>query len=230
MIEPSPPPDLKKTAMARTKGPNLKAQPKLATVIAIDPGETTGWSMWSVYPEALSDPAEKILGNIHTWTHGQVDCIEQFEVLSQQDDRNPNGTEMVAVVNEAEALGVAELVGLLRAWEGAAVVIEHFILRQKRMDAALLSPVRITAALSQWLWQQKRGYYLQQPSYAKTTVTDERLKAWGIYHRAGGLVHARDADRHAITFLRRCKADEAFRAKAFPHLYKAPTKKKAVAK
>ena len=226
MIEPDPPPDLAESKMSRAKLPNPKNLPQFATVIALDPGETTGWSLWNIYPEALDDPKEKILNNIHTWTHGQVDCIEQFEAISSDPpEMLINGADPIVQVKEAEAIGVAELVGLLRSWEGAAVVIESFILMQQRMDDALLSPVRITAALSQWLWQQRRTYYLQQPSYAKTTVTDARLKEWGIYQRSGGMKHARDADRHAITFLRRCKADPMFRARAFPHLYELPKKK-----
>ncbi len=191
---------------------------KLAQVIAIDPGETTGWSVWSVYPEALSEPGEKILDNIQMWTHGQVDCINRTEGIEAME----NGAPGIEFIKEGEAIGVAELVGLLRSWEGAAVVIEGFILRRSTMDDALLSPVRITAALSQWLWQQKRSWFRQQPAFAKTTVTDERLRRWGLYQKAGSQVHARDADRHAITFLRTCrdpKKGPLLRARAFPHLY-----------
>lgn len=205
-------PDLSKGADARVKRRRLNHLPKMATVIAIDPGETTGWAMWNVFPEALCDPKEKILNCVQMWTHGQVECVERFD----SDEFEDQG---VAFVTESEAIGVAELVGLLRSWEGATVVIESFILRQQRKDSALLSPVRITAAISQWLWQQRRTYFVQQPSLAKTTITDARLKDWGLYHRAGGHVHARDADRHALTFLRRCKADAQFRHKAFPHLF-----------
>lgn len=206
-------PDLKLDGLEyRARKKPLKSYQKMATVIALDPGETTGWAMWNVFPEALCDPKENIFDCVQLWTHGQVECVERFE----HDEFEDMG---VAFVNESEAIGVAELVGLLRSWDGATVVIESFILRQQRKDSALLSPVRITAALSQWLWQQRRSYFVQQPSLAKTTATDERLKAWGAYHRSGGLNHARDADRHAITFLRRCKADPKLRHKAFPHLF-----------
>lgn len=191
---------------------DISKYPEMATVIAIDPGETTGWAMWNVYPEALCDPNEKILSNIHLWTHGQVECVERFD----NDEFEDKG---VAFVNESEAIGVAELVSLLRNWDSATVVIESFILRQQRKDSSLLSPVRISAALSQWLWQQRRSYFIQQPSLAKTTATDDRLKKWGLYHRSGGMIHARDADRHAITFLRRCSVDPNLRHMAFPHLY-----------
>lgn len=206
------PPDLSDGAKARVKRRKISHLPKMATVIAIDPGETTGWAMWNVFPEALCDPKEKILDCVQLWTHGQVECVERFD-SSEFEDKG------VAFVSESEAIGVAEIVGLLRSWEGSAVVIESFILRQQRKDSSLLSPVRITAAISQWLWQQRRSYFIQQPSLAKTTATDDRLKQWGIYQRSGSLIHARDADRHAITFLRRCKSDPKLRHEAFPHLF-----------
>ncbi|UJQ86153.1 RuvC-like resolvase [Gordonia phage Zany] len=215
-MKPSPAPDLSEGRLERAKKPNPKSLPKFVTVIAIDPGETTGWALWNLYPEVLVYDDEKISDNIQMWTHGQVECVSRFE----DDDFEDLG---IAFVNESEAIGVAELVGLLRSWDGAAVVIESFILRQQRKDASLLSPVRITAALSQWLWQQRRLYFVQQPSMAKTTVTDARLKTWGFYERSGGMQHARDADRHAITFLRRCKGSNPaackLRHKAWPHIF-----------
>lgn len=213
----SDPPKLEAKRVGQVEAKKRQSRSSMATVIALDPGETTGWTMWNVFPEALCDPEVKILDSVHLWTHGQVECVERFE-SDQFEDKG------IAFVNESEAIGVAELVGLLRSWEGAAVVIESFILRQQRKDASLLSPVRVTAALSQWLWQQRRSYFVQQPSLAKTTATDDRMKMWGLYHRSGAQKHARDADRHAITFLRRCKADPKLRHLAYPHLFDAEGK------
>jgi hypothetical protein len=40
-----------------------------------------------------------------------------------------------------------------------------------------------------------------------------------VYDPTGGLIHARDADRHALLFLRKAKAKSQFRAQAWPHLF-----------
>lgn len=211
MIPYSDPPDFSEWRKKRAVKPSWKKLPKVATVVALDPGGTTGWSVMTVHPESLSDPEVSILDNILYWTHGQTDCGSTKGNLGKEEHRG--------ISTSGEAAGVAELVGLVRNWPGSAVVVEDFIVRQYNQSRDFLSPVRITAALSQWLWQQQREYFVQQPAYAKTTATDERLKSWGLYSSLGGLNHARDADRHAITFLRKCSQDEKFRAKAFPHLY-----------
>ena len=54
---------------------------------------------------------------------------------------------------------------------------------------------------------------------AKNTATDDRLKAWDLYQREGGMEHARDADRHAITFLRRASGSKQLRANSWPLMF-----------
>jgi squalene cyclase len=51
---------------------------------------------------------------------------------------------------------------------------------------------------------------LQNRAIAKSTATDDRLKAWGLYDTNSG-PHARDATRHAITALRRARDKPKFR-------------------
>lgn len=174
-----------------------------AVLIAIDPGETTGWSLIIVDPVCLSEPNEKVLGNIMVHQHGEVN------------EYRGNGH----IRNDGESIMCDDLAYLINSWPDSAVVIENFILRQKRKDRSLLSPVRVTAKLEQKLWEEGRTYFLQQPADAKTLATDERLKLWGMYNAVGGLEHARDADRHAILFLRRAKASARLRMDAWPHLY-----------
>lgn len=207
----SEPPDLSSWRKRRKRKVVWDLLPVQATIISLDPGGTTGWSVMTVHPEALSLPEVGILDNIQFWTHGQTDCGSTRGNLGKGNH--------AGVSTSGEAAGVSELVGLIRSWPEATVVIEDFIVRQFNQSRDFLSPVRVTAAISQWLWQQNRGYFVQQPAYAKTTATDQRLKAWGLYRSEGGENHARDADRHGITFLRKCSVDREFRSLAFPHLY-----------
>jgi hypothetical protein len=182
-----------------------------ATVIALDPGGTTGWSLISVHPEALTNPHASILENIFVHQHGQVDCGSH---------RGNLGTSLHSGIStDGEFSGVYDLVKFIEGWPCAAVVIEDFVLRQMRMDRELLSPVRITSAIGYQLWRKGRDYHSQSPADAKNVCSDERLKRWGMYDPQGGLQHARDADRHALLFLRKAKGKKDFRATAWPHLY-----------
>lgn len=182
-----------------------------ATVIALDPGGTTGWSLISVHPEALTEPNADFLDNIFVHQHGQVDCgTHRGNLASSLHD---------GISVDGEFSGVYDLAHFIESWPVAAIVIEDFQLRTMRMDRELLSPVRVTAALGYSIWLSGRDYHVQTPADAKRICTDDRLKAWGMYDPAGNLRHARDADRHAILFLRKAKNNTRFRAMAFPHLY-----------
>ena len=225
-----------------------------AVLIAIDPGQTTGYAVWQVHPESLSDPEVMILENVQYWHHGQIDCgakhgnagesaaVSSVEILEAEagqlmggeriEDVGPfsdtadaiRGADSLGVSTKGEAAGVSELLQLAEGWPGAAIVMEDFILRKFDQGRDILSPVRVMAALDFGFWSIGRDdqVFRQQPSLAKTTATDERLKRWGLYRREGGMNHARDADRHAITFLRRCsqgKGSRLLREQAWPHLY-----------
>lgn len=182
-----------------------------ATIIAIDPGGTTGWSLIRVVPEVLIEPNAYILDNILSHQHGQVDCGSHRGNLGES--LHPG------ISTHGEFSGVYDLAEFIRSWPCAAVIIEDFTLRQLRMDRELLSPVRVTAAIGYELWKMGRDYHVQSPADAKNVCSDKRLQAWGMYDPYGSLVHARDADRHAILFLRKAKANKEFRAKAWPHLF-----------
>ena len=170
-------------------------------MIALDPGGTTGWSVICVEQDALSDPDVSILRSIAHKAQGQVDLVD-----------------------EDEHVGV--LVELLAAWPYAAVVVEDFILRKYVKGRELLSPVRITAKVEYCFKRGLEGIdppgrriWLQQPGMAMSTATDARLKDWGLYVSAGGEEHARDATRHAITFLRRAGDRPKLRHAAWPMTY-----------
>lgn len=183
------------------------------TIIAIDPGGTTGWSLMSVHPEALIEPNADLFENMFEHQHGQVDCGSHRG--------NLDTTLHEGISTEGEFSGVYDIVDLIASWPSAAVIIEDFTLRQMRMDRDLLSPVRITSAIGYAMWLAGRDYHVQSASDAKRVCTDERLRKWGVYESSGAQRHARDADRHAILFLRKAKMNKSFRALAWPHLYGA---------
>jgi len=182
------------------------------TVISIDPGGTTGWSRMVVHPEALVDPDVPILSNLEVW-NGQIRAIPVMPT-----GKAPKALNLALEERRCIKSLIADV---LYPWYGAALVIEDFLLRKKVMDRELLSPVRLTAALE--LAVEYEGlnmtFHRQSPADAKTTATDARLREWGLYRRAGGMEHARDADRHSITFLRKAKARGSVRGEAWPHLY-----------
>lgn len=174
-----------------------------ATVVWFDPGGVTGWSVFSVHPDALTNPEFRILDNISHWACGQF------------------------VGPEADQ--VDQMVDLARTWPGAAIGCEDFILRKVLRGRELLAPVRMNAAFS---YAMKRGLVAdpklgrqrlveieyQQASLAMTTMTDDRLKRLGFYERTVGKEHARDAVRHGITFLKRLKENHFLRSRVFPKL------------
>jgi hypothetical protein len=189
-----------------------------------------------------------ILENVQYWEHGQIDCgatkgnagdsaaKSSTEILTEEAGRllgggstgvdfegsfAISGADPLGISTKGESAGASEILQLIDDWPGAAIVIEDFILRKFDQGRDLLSPVRVTEKVDFGLWVLGRDdqTFRQQPSLAKTTVTDERLKSWGFYRRDGGLKHARDGDRHAITFLRRASQSAELRAKAWPHLY-----------
>lgn len=196
-----------------------------AVILSLDPGGTTGWSIMEIAPEAISDLPEHrgigVVQNILRWKHGQVDCGSRRGDLGT----NSAGLRNGGVSSSGENAGVGEILGLIRNWPTAVVVIEDFILDFKRFSSGrdLLSPVRITSSVVFDLWLQRRDHHLQTPSLAKSTARDEQLKAWGLYTSTGGLGHARDADRHSITFAKRASEvtskGRALRMAAWPHLY-----------
>lgn len=172
------------------------------TVVAFDNGGVTGWAVWSVHPEALLDSEVKILDNVENHTWGQIDA------------RGP----------DAEVACTKASVEVVRGWPGSAVLMEDFILQMFSKGRDLLTPVRLNAMLDYAL-EVELGIHVthrQMPSEAKTAITDERLKLWGFYSRAGGMEHSRDADRHAILFLRKAKDPQRGalrRAVWWPHIY-----------
>lgn len=170
--------------------------PKTFSVFAVDPGETTGWALLTVSAACLLDRRTSLFEDL------EFDCGQ---------------------VTGSEDIQAVELGEMLWQFRGP-VIIEDFILRQFRQDRSLLAPIRLTAKLEYEIYisNEQRGntgkqrVKKQQPSLAKTTATDERLKEWGLWEV--GAPHARDAIRHAVTFLRRAKTDRKLLLWGWPEL------------
>jgi hypothetical protein len=185
-----------------------------ASVVAIDPGGTSGWTVMSVHPDALDHDGFNVLDNVEWYEFG--------EFVGSEDRQ------------------VCEALELVDAWPDAAVVIEDFRLRQFRADDDLLSPVRVGQSLG-WAVRvgarptpllniededeeipaiavPRRSVFMQGPSDALGTVTDDRLKRWGYYRSHSG-PHARDATRHALYFYRQALAKPVLRKEAWPDLF-----------
>ena len=108
-------------------------------------------------------------------------------------------------------------------WEGEAdedtefvMAMEGFDLRMLSMDPALLAPVRVASIFMDRMAEANSlvPVYFASASEAMNTCTDVRLKRWGVYDRSSG-VHARDADRHAVYFLRKFADSQELRKRIF---------------
>lgn len=120
-------------------------------------------------------------------------------------------------VDAGELLQVRQIAGLLDNFPDAALVVENFIPRGTvSTDREVNSPDRLRLAIQseEAMHGVGRVAFLQTPSDAMNVGTDERLKRANLYF--AGMPHATDASRHAVKFLRDCRADEALRAQAFP--------------
>lgn len=98
---------------------------------------------------------------------------------------------------------VDSAVELAESWPGARLVMEGFKLRQMAVD---LAPVEVSFAIRRDL--RPRYFVTQTSSMAMNTVTDERQKEWGLW--IPGKEHARDAVKHAVTFLK-AKREQAIK-------------------
>lgn len=195
------------------------AGPKGLSVFAVDPGETTGWAWGCVsYKELRS-----VAGGDGSWaalfggliSSGRFQC-GQVEVY--RGSLSSSGS--AARVAMQEAMAVLDLSVTLDQLHVASfdvsggsvgwvtdVVLEDFILRQGTQARNLLSPVRLSAGLAQEVLRSNRliGVTMQSASDAKSVVTDDRLRALGLWQV--GQQHARDACRHLALFLRRLVTD-----------------------
>jgi hypothetical protein len=163
-------------------------------LIAIDPGKVTGWAHWIIPRRSMYEPGypseviDHYTGEIHGRESDQVAKICRF-------------------IREVQGLSFRV---------GPAVVCEGFDFGSPLSDPEVYSPVRIGAMLK-FCFEQKNmkltgdaRLIFQSRTMAKKTASDKRLRAWGLWVPSSR-DHERDAERHAVTALRRARARREFR-------------------
>ena len=170
-------------------------------VMAIDPGITTGW--------AVGDAPFFNDGN---WVFGagEVAALEvgrRIGVGPKETAESVNRGMLYA----SERLAVDVLAGMVEDYAPDVLVVEDFVVYEHKAtsvstQAGALAPVRIGAMLAYVAAECGCEIEYQMASMGKTTVTNERLKRWGLWQV--GKPHARDAIRHLVTYLRRFENGE----------------------
>jgi hypothetical protein len=200
---------------------------QLYTVLAFDPGGTTGWAIVSVHDGVIGPaPFGRWLTGHPVYGHERPDPgtresrVEAAHLAWKQE--LAEAAEYRILDNVAfwacgqytgeRGAQVDEMVKLTEAWpDNAALVVEGFTLRQFRMDSMLLEPVRVAERYIHAV--RPRAVLQQPPSLAMSMVTDDRLRYSmnnpAYYRSTAGRPHARDSLRHAFTFLRREKEARA---------------------
>jgi hypothetical protein len=209
------------------------AASELWTAIAYDPGGTTGWALLCLHPEALN-PGYRILDNVVFWTCGQFVgsdvkqgrdmallaaawptahlVVEDFILRTFRMDRVLLAPVRVTASFEA-SLAALESAICCSTWA------KHRCSNDINLHGCRPRSRALTSDEEKQGLPNGGGYYLQQPSLAMSTLTDERLQAaeqamsqgaaglggagLGFYSATRGLPHARDAVRHVLTFARR---------------------------
>lgn len=163
------------------------------TVVWADPGVTTGWCVIRV-PIGVLLELGQVGATARTWWR-----IGQYRSVSTSD----------AV---SSYLALCRTVWE-RSMEGDVVVIgcEGFSLEMLSRDVALLEPVRFLAVLQDRLLGSGVQVEVQMPGERKV-ISDDRLALWGLW--VPGKDHGRDAQRHALVYLRKFAGQVAVQRRA----------------
>lgn len=192
----------------------MTGRSRLAQLIFLDPGGTTGYAVAVVaarWLEGLGDG---------DWT-GLKKALVSVAV-GQVDGWSIDGRGKVAregsVNGGRDVVSASEIVELILAWPEAAWGYEDFILRKYSKDRDLLAPVRMFSMIEFGIWSEDgRLPFTQSANLAKSAATDPRMREAGLYR--AGLPHGTDAARHVATFLRRARSDAKLREAAWPELF-----------
>jgi hypothetical protein len=204
------------------------------TVTWYDGGGTTGWTVISVHPDALTDPECRVTDNITHFATGEF-----------------YGNEFMQV---------DQMIALAELWPGCALGVEHWVHYDSthgRKDSNMTSLERINAAFRYGLYgrsmlqgvcsaglgkpiplpalvdeegkpikRELPTVYRQNAQFMKEGMPLGVLAtvSWNgrtLASRCEGSEHERDATRHALLFLKRIKKDPRLRVEVFPALASA---------
>lgn len=178
-------------AEARAAGMNTRLleqrmPPSEIHVIGIDPGVTTGWARLTVPRLAIfgDEPSQLLRCETGSWRGRISDQV----------------WEACRFARETQSLTYKI---------GPALVVEDFDFGRPLTDPEVYTPVYFAQQLK--FCSEKTALLddahilMQRRATAKATMTDERLKAIGVWQTRGQQDHERDALRHALTALRRAK-------------------------
>lgn len=204
-------------------------KPVGVSLLAVDPGETTGWAWCCVgFKEirhsgvngALTRAARHKSGTQLCDTRfecGEVSMLKHIETVLDEMRRSKRmkrsevrastvprwKCELLSAEDlVVEALRLDSLTRRVSPLSGLnLIVIEDFVLRERTKDRSLLSPVRLTGHIQALLYKSTLDSSIElQPSSAKGVITDDRLKDAGFWQK--GKPHANDAIRHLMIRLR----------------------------
>lgn len=152
-----------------------KVNPFSGRLLALDPGETTGWSIFDCYPPLPSAIAGQVAlaacGQLDTWPIGNA---------------------------------IDNLSTLLEAHKPTFMVHESYhVYKWKTQDHTWseVPTVQVIGVIATLAHQRIPPLVVAQQTaqQAKNFVTDSKLREWGFYQR--GQRHARDSIRHACYYL-----------------------------
>src|SRR5215472_9629566 len=169
-------------------------------VLGIDPGGTTGWYNITVPRDCIFGNAQAIFVE-HDW--GEFTGPEAQQAI-----------EIARLAREIQSLDYLTGPAIMcEAWDQDPTF--------HNTDSEPLSPVRIGAMLTLLKEQKLLGdstLHFQSRALAFGTVTDERLKRWGLWVK--GSDHVRAALRHALTGLRRARENPEFARELWLYLFR----------
>ena len=169
-----------------TKRLEEKVPPKEIHVIGIDPGVTTGWALITVPRLSIfgGEPSKILEWRTGTWRGRVSDQVK----------------EACRFARETQSLSYRI---------GPALVVEDFDFGRPLTDPEVYTPSYFAQQLhfveEQTALLNDAHVFMQKRATAKATMTDDRLKAIGVWEIRGQQDHERDALRHALTALRRAK-------------------------